>query len=62
MTLYDLWQVLNDSVTVTIFQYGTFDEIGVFEKEDIPEEYEDCLITDVFADDGNICIEIETEE
>lgn len=64
MTLYDLIQCINDGMSIHLYDSGTGDSIGIYEgKEDIPEEYEDCDVVDIFGESAStICIEIETEE
>lgn len=62
MTLYDLFVVLNDNTTIQLYDCETYNLIDSYDgKEDVPSEYEDCEITDIFVDnDAAICVEIET--
>lgn len=70
MTLYDLFVVLNDNTTIQLYDCETYNLIDTYDgKEDVPPEYEDCEITDIFVDTDTrlkeftyavICVEIET--
>lgn len=70
MTLYDLFVVLNDNTTIQLYDCETYNLIDSYDgKEDVPPEYEDCEITDIFVDTDTrlknftyaaICVEIET--
>ena len=69
MTLYDISELINDNTCVEIFSAETCERIATYDgKESIPEEYNDCEITDIFTGSAMIphrmqvatlCIEIE---
>ena len=62
MTLYDLSQLINDSTYVVIFAACTGEPIAEYDgKDSIPDYYMDDNVTDIFVDNGKLCIEIDIE-
>lgn len=64
MTLDDIFDTINDSTIVEIFQADTAECIGTYDgKAELPERYNDCDITDIFTGmSGNtptLCIELD---
>lgn len=50
MTLYDILELVNDNTCVEIFSAETCERIATYDgKESIPEEYNDCEVTDIFT-------------
>lgn len=61
-TLYDLLQFVNDSTYVVIFAALTGEPIAEYDgKDSIPDCYMDENITDIFVDNGKLCIEIDID-
>ena len=59
MTLYDLLNVINWGVALRLFDNNQ-EDLGLFyAHEDVPDEYEDCEVNDVFTENNELCIEIE---
>lgn len=57
-----LWKV-NDNTKVKLFSSETYDEIARYDgKDSIPDSYSYCEITDIFVEDGWLCVEIDTED
>ena len=71
MTLYDLLETVNDNTVVQVFSSETCECIATYDgKESIPEEYDNCEVTDIFTGVAmlphkkqvpTLCIEIEEE-
>ena len=60
MTLEELLWKVNDNTIVAIFSSETGEELAVYDgKDSIPERYNDCEVSDIFVDEGKLCIEIE---
>ena len=50
MTLEELFRVVNDSTAIELFSEATGQSIETYcDKDEVPEEYMDCEVTDVFA-------------
>lgn len=50
MTLEELLWNVNDSNAIELFSATTNDTIDIFsDKDEVPEEYMDCEVTDIFA-------------
>ena len=61
-TLYDLATLINDSTYVVIFAACTGEPIAEYDgKESIPDRYMDENVTDIFVDNGKLCIEIDID-
>ena len=59
MILDELLWVINDSTVVDVYSAGTNEVIASYDgKESIPEELNECEVTDVFVDGNHLCIEI----
>lgn len=60
MTLYDLMYVINDSAYVEI--YIDAELVACYDgKDSIPEEYNDYVVLDVYANGNKLCVEISEE-
>lgn len=60
MTLYDLLESVNDSAVITLFRAEDGCEIGTYDgKDQIDEELMDYDVSDIFVDEGKLCIEID---
>lgn len=59
MSLEELIWNVNDNTVVNIYSAETNDIIASYDgKDSIPEEYNECEVTDVFVDGNHLCIEI----
>lgn len=61
-TLYDLSTLINDGTYVVIFAACTGEPIAEYDgKDSIPDCYMDENVTDIFVDNGKLCIEIDID-
>lgn len=60
-TLYDLSMLINDNTYVVIFASSTGEPVAEYDgKDSIPDYYMNNTVTDIFVDNGKLCIEIDT--
>ena len=63
MTLDDLLWRVNDNTVVKLFGISNLMEIATYDgKDSIPEEYNNCDVTDIFVDGNALCVEIDDTE
>lgn len=62
-TLSEILNLVNDNTVVDIYSAETYDIIASYDGRDsIPEDYDDCIVTDIFVTDNKLCIEIEESD
>lgn len=62
MTLEELMDYVNESSIIQLYSAVTFDKIGEYEYwSDIPEPCFDAEVTDIFVENGKLCIEIDID-
>lgn len=63
LTLYEIADTINDSCVVDVYSATTNDLIATYDgKENIPEHFMDCDVTDLFVDNNKLCVEIDDSE
>lgn len=62
MTLEELIEYINDGTIIDLYEESTFDLIDMYYKDEIPEHYLECEVTDIFGGrNEHISIEINSE-
>lgn len=63
LTLYEIADTINDNCIVDVYSATTNDLIATYDgKENIPEHFMDCDVTDLFVDNNKLCVEIDDSE
>ena len=63
LTLNEIIETINDSCVIDIYSATTNDLIATYDgKDNIPDRFMYCEVTDLFVDNNKLCIEIEEDD